>query len=497
LVRKDCDTAVGPVRIRLPRGEWFFEPSRRLGDPGGFGEVFEGKGPGGGAVAVKRLKVSAAEAAHRELRIAEDLAGKSFSHVLDVLDSGEDAEFGGYYVVMPRAEYSLAQKLDEVNSYNLQEAVGILVQIADGLSEVPNIVHRDLKPGNVLFHDSKWKIADFGIARFVEEATSMNTVKDFLSAPYAAPEQWLGHRASPATDVYALSCLGYELLLGAPPFDGPTLADYQRQHTSATPPALADIDPRVRAILAAGLRKPQSGRPPIGRFIQVFREVRANPTPRKPVLGALQVANAKEVELAAKQAAQAENLRRQKEERDVQVQHGEGVLREVLNGLEDLTTSNAPDAQHVRGTGELKISLGSAELIAFIDGAVAPSMPFFRSKWDVLAMARIEVKQHKPHYWSHGATLWYMRLRPEVEYRWHEVSYKRNALINGPIDGPFAIQSVGDNIYAHADAAAGPGMHVIEVDFGPEPIDDEDSDSFFERWLTRFASAYEGRLRPF
>jgi hypothetical protein len=51
--------------------------------------------------------------------------------------------------------------------------------------------------------------------------------------------------------------------------------------------------------------------------------------------------------------------------------------------------------------------------------------------------------------------------------------------------------------YGEADRAAGPGMHTIEVEFGPAPIDDENAGSFFERWLTRLAQAYEGRLRPF
>jgi serine/threonine-protein kinase len=48
------------------------------------------------------------------------------------------------------------------------------MQIAEEIKEVAGIVHRDLKPGNMLFHDGAWKITDFGIARFVEDATSAN-----------------------------------------------------------------------------------------------------------------------------------------------------------------------------------------------------------------------------------------------------------------------------------------------------------------------------------
>ena len=63
----------------------------------------------------------------------------------------------------------------------------VLLEMVQGLSEVGEIVHRNLKPDNILYHEGLWKIADFGIARFVEEATASNTLKDCLSPFYAAP----------------------------------------------------------------------------------------------------------------------------------------------------------------------------------------------------------------------------------------------------------------------------------------------------------------------
>ena len=112
---------------------------------------------------------------------------------------GEDAEAGGYYLVMPRAEGSLSDELTKRGILPPTESVNILMQNRREPAEAETVVHRDLKPGNVLFHDGRWKIADFGIARFVEDATSANTVRGFLSAPYAAPEQWLGQHATHAT----------------------------------------------------------------------------------------------------------------------------------------------------------------------------------------------------------------------------------------------------------------------------------------------------------
>ena len=245
--------SVGPwVRIRLPRGEWFYNPANPIAPAGGFGEVFEGKDASGQPVAVKRLKIKAADAAHRELKIADELAGKKFEHVLAVLDSGEDSESGGYYIVMPHADKSLSDDVTARGMLLPAEAIDILRQLAEGLKEVGNIVHRDLKPANVLLHEGRWKIADFGIARFVEDATSANTVRGFRSAPYAAPEQWIGERATHATDIYALSCIAHVLLTGSPPFVGPSRADFQRQHISETPPSLTSLDSRARAFSLQG-----------------------------------------------------------------------------------------------------------------------------------------------------------------------------------------------------------------------------------------------------
>jgi eukaryotic-like serine/threonine-protein kinase len=485
------------VRIRLPRGEWFYDPVRPLGPAGGFGEVFEGKGPAGQQVAVKRLKVSVGEAAHRELKIADELAGKTFEHVMAVLDSGEDSEGGGYFVVMPRAERSLADELQTRGMLPSEEAIDILRQIADGIKEVETLIHRDLKPGNVLYHDGRWKIADFGIARFVEDATSLNTVRGFLSAPYAAPEQWTGERATHATDVYALSCVAYVLLRGEPPFPGPTRTDFQRQHTSEDPPLLTDTDARLRAIFSGGLRKPQSGRPPLDRVIRILREISANPAPPTPGMAALQAVNAIEAERVSAASAEAERERRKMAERKALIDTGEKILCDVIARLKDVAHHNAPEAMIQAPPKKLKISMGEAQLALELQGATPTYASFPNAKWNVLAMGWIQVVQRGPREWSNGATLWYMQLPRDQSYRWCEVAYKRHALSQGPLEGPFPIQGHGQDIFGEADRAAGPGMHMIEVESGPTPIDDENSESFFERWLTRLAQAYEGRLRPF
>src|SRR5882724_8687433 len=99
--------------IRLPGGVYEYNSGAPLGRKGGFGQVYEDSA-GQQPVAVKMLHIDAAEFAHRELRIANELKGKNFQHVVEFIDAGEDSETGRYFVVMPKAQESL-QKYVERN----------------------------------------------------------------------------------------------------------------------------------------------------------------------------------------------------------------------------------------------------------------------------------------------------------------------------------------------------------------------------------------------
>jgi serine/threonine protein kinase len=167
-------------RIALAKGEWFYDPSKPLGKPGGFGAVYEGLSEAHGALAVKRLHLTASGAAHREMRIATDLSGRNLNYVIPVLDAGEDTDSNAYFVVMPKAEKSLQDAINLGVKFTDIEAGRVLLNIVNGLVEVNDIVHRDLKPANILFHDAQWKVADFGIARFLEDSTSLETLKGCL-----------------------------------------------------------------------------------------------------------------------------------------------------------------------------------------------------------------------------------------------------------------------------------------------------------------------------
>jgi eukaryotic-like serine/threonine-protein kinase len=190
------------ISIQLPNGKYQYNPKQPLGKRGGFGQAFAGIGDDGAHLAIKKLHLSAADAAHRELKIAGELFGRDLQYVIPVVDSGEFR--GDYFIVMSRAEYSLEHWIEKNGKQNAQVTVKILLDIISGLGEVGELIHRDLKPANVLWHEGRWKIADFGIARFVEESTSLHTLNHCLTPEYAAPEQWRFESATHATDVYAL-----------------------------------------------------------------------------------------------------------------------------------------------------------------------------------------------------------------------------------------------------------------------------------------------------
>lgn len=474
-------------RIRLQHGRWRYDPSDPLGPQGGFGAVFRGESEDGEVVAVKRLKLTANEAAHRELTVADELSSHSLDNVLPVLDSGQDAESGRYFIVMPKADYSLEEYIKEQGTLCETDAVRTVLAIASGLGEVPALVHRDLKPGNVLWHAGRWKIADFGIAKFVEESTSLNTVRGFLSPPYAAPEQWRLERARSATDVYALGCIGHALLTGTPPFSGPSIQEYCRQHLNEDPPRL-DVTPQLRSLLTMMLRKVADARPSRDRVCLILESILSKAA-KKDSAGVSSLAEAGAVVAECESKKEAES-QRQAKKRDQRIRLADAAMETLgdqINTLFDRIEDVAPAAKRFpRG----KMTLGQAE-IKVTAMSVNPIMgdAFPDSGWDVVAGATIEVTQSDPPYvWS--SSLWYAKPPEDDEYRWREASYFTNPMLRRtPRFAPHSLDTL-----SAADAAHGKGIAVHQVAWGPSPIDDEDAEDFFDRWMVLFAEAVDGRL---
>jgi serine/threonine-protein kinase len=198
-------------------------------------------------VAVKLLAESlAGDTVFRErfLREARLAARLSHPNVVSVYDAGE-AEDGRPYIVM---EYVPGRTLEGLGPLPAGEAVALALQACRGLAHAheQGLVHRDVKPQNLLLRDDgTLKVADFGIAR-AAEATALTQVGTVLgTAAYLSPEQALGETVTPATDVYALGAVLYELLTGRPPYELESLADLAAKQQEGAIVPVAELAPEV------------------------------------------------------------------------------------------------------------------------------------------------------------------------------------------------------------------------------------------------------------
>jgi eukaryotic-like serine/threonine-protein kinase len=159
----------------------------------------------------------------REIRVAARL---HHPHLLPLYDSGEAD--GLLYYVGPYVEGgSLRDHLNHEGRMPLKRALGLAREVADALDYAhrQDVVHRDIKPENILLEDGHAIVADFGVARAVSAAAdSVLTQTGMLvgTPMYMSPEQASDAPIDGRSDVYALGCVLYELLVGQPPFMGST-----------------------------------------------------------------------------------------------------------------------------------------------------------------------------------------------------------------------------------------------------------------------------------
>jgi tRNA A-37 threonylcarbamoyl transferase component Bud32 len=178
------------------------------------------------AIKVLRPELAAVIGAERFLREIQTIATLQHPHILGLIDSGEVQ--GTAYYVMPFVEgESLRDRLTREKQLPVDDVVRIGTEVAAALDYAHRhgVIHRDIKPENILLHDGSALVVDFGIALAVSSAgTRMTETGMSLGTPhYMSPEQAMGERElGPRSDVYALGCVLYEMLLGEPPFTGPT-----------------------------------------------------------------------------------------------------------------------------------------------------------------------------------------------------------------------------------------------------------------------------------
>jgi len=236
------------------------------------------------AVKVLRPELAAVLGAERFVVEIKTTAALQHPHILPLFDSGEAEGF--LYYVMPFIEgETLRDKLNRERQLGIEEAVRITCEAADALDYAHRhgIIHRDVKPENILLHDGRVMVADFGIALAVSAAAGGRMTETGLSLgtpQYMSPEQATADRVITArSDVYSLGCVLYEMLAGQPPHAGGStqqlLMKIIADPVAAVTTLRKSVPPNVAAALAKALEKV-----PADRFdsAKLLAEALRNPT---------------------------------------------------------------------------------------------------------------------------------------------------------------------------------------------------------------------------
>ena len=215
-------------------------------------------------VAVKLLHEQYAAdegAVERFRREATSVAQLAHPHVVGVIDRGEDGR--RQFIVFELIDGpNLKEVVRERGPLPVGEALGYAIQVGSalGFAHEQGLVHRDVKPQNVLLApDGSARVTDFGIARDLEMDGLTQTGTVLGTSEYVAPEQARGELVGPATDIYALGVVLFELLAGDPPFTGASFVDIALRHVNDPVPSIRarrpDVPWRLDTAIARALAK--------------------------------------------------------------------------------------------------------------------------------------------------------------------------------------------------------------------------------------------------
>jgi serine/threonine protein kinase len=269
---------------------------------GGMASVYQAHHPAlDRDVAIKVLWESLAEQPgflERFRREARSASRLRHPNILTVYDFGEkDGTLFMVTELLPGGTLAdrLGQPLPFTEVLRVLRGIGAALDVAhaDGL------IHRDVKPSNILFtRDGEPVLADFGIARLTEAQESLTVQGSLIGTPhYMAPEMASGAEAGPASDLYSLGVVLYEMLVGEPPFPRQTPIAVVRAHIHEPPPSLLERNPSAppemdlvltRALAKDPSRRYRSGAALAAAFEEAFL-TDDRPTPRpggSPTIGA-------------------------------------------------------------------------------------------------------------------------------------------------------------------------------------------------------------------
>ena len=208
---------------------------------------------------------------------ARSAAAVQHPNLLPILDQGEVD--GSLFLAMRYAPGgSVGALIRATSMLSMEQTVAIGAGVGAGLDALhgAGIMHRDIKPSNVvLLEDGTPAVTDFGLAKGPRYTTLTRIGRPLGTLAYLAPELIAGGAATPASDIYAMGCLAYECLTGAPPFRARGFFELAFAHLHQAPEPLRSVRPdvplEVEQVVLAALAKTPADRPPsAGEFGRVF-----------------------------------------------------------------------------------------------------------------------------------------------------------------------------------------------------------------------------------
>ncbi|MFO0071760.1 MAG: protein kinase domain-containing protein, partial [Gemmatimonas sp.] len=175
------------------------------------------------------------------------------------------------FYVMPVVQgQSLREQLETKRQLPIADAVRIASEVAGALDHAHRlgIIHRDIKPENIMLQDGHVLVADFGIGKAISDAPgdTLTQVGMSVGTPaYMSPEQAVGEEVDGRSDLYSLGCVLYEMLVGEPPFTGPTVQAVIAKRFVQTPADVMALREGVPRAVARALQQALA-RTPIDRF---------------------------------------------------------------------------------------------------------------------------------------------------------------------------------------------------------------------------------------
>jgi len=338
---------------------------------------------------------------------------------------------------MRRADKSLRDDISD-NGLCEDQVTEMILHLAQELGEAGDWIHRDIKPENILWCDGRWQTADFGVARAALAATSAGTLRDVLSAPYAAPEQW------------------------------------NREHATGSP--------RLRSLLSRMLAKPAVARPSIDQVVGHLTSIRNETKGCGPGGKRLAEVSAKVAEDTVKREAMKLAAQANAEERARLSAHALAVVRGIAEQLGAAISDIAPQTdirRHDIGSHPT-FEAPSRLRDAYDDCRTFHQHPYGDFSELGLGCDYGEIIQVECGDRKISVSLWLGDRR----YRWYEVGYHSLQHWNGyrmPCSVP-----ANKAAEIAADLRTNPNP-IWKMAYKPRAIEGAESDNFRDRWMGLFA----------